>query len=76
MVIKTAATILMKATFIRINHFPRREIRLQAMENHDTFFKVLGKAPMSDTINPTTPKTMEQVPWLVKVFIITEKVRM
>jgi hypothetical protein len=46
------------------------------MENQEIFFKVLGKAPINETINPTTPKTMEQVPWLVNVFIMTEKVRM
>jgi hypothetical protein len=37
---------------------------------------VRGKAPMKLTTNPTTPKTIVQVPWLVMVLKTTVKVRM
>jgi hypothetical protein len=35
---------------------------IHAYENHETFLKVRGSANMKDTIKPTTPNTMEQVP--------------
>lgn len=44
-----------------------------AIDIQYTFPIVRGKAPMKLTTNPTTPKTMVQVPWLVMVLKTTEK---
>lgn len=48
---------------------------LQANESQDIFANVRGSDIKSETISPTIPKTIEQVPWLVRVFMATVKVR-
>lgn len=76
----TDAKILMKAATgstlrqraIHPNRQPGKNIH--AIANHDTFFIVRGREKINERINPTTPNTIEQVPWSVKVFIITVKV--
>lgn len=45
------------------------------MDIHDTFLRVRGMVKMNDTIIPTSPKTIEQVPWLLTVFNMLEKVK-
>ena len=61
------------------HHYPvlliNSRASLQAIASHDTFFIVRGRDNMNESINPTTPKTIEQVPCSVKVFIITVKVK-
>lgn len=44
-------------------------------ESHDIFCRVRGREQMKETTRPTTPKTIEQVPWLVIEFIATVNVR-
>jgi hypothetical protein len=48
---------------------------IHANENHETFLRVLGRANTKDKTKPTTPNTMEHVPWFVRVFIMTVNVR-
>lgn len=47
---------------------------LQVTPSQETIFMVRGKEKIKERTKPTTPKTMEQVPWSVKVFIMTVKV--
>jgi hypothetical protein len=54
--------------------YGRDRIYIQTRESHDIFTRVRGREQMNDTIMPTMPKTIEQVPWLVMVFIATVKV--
>lgn len=44
------------------------------MDNHDIFSRVRGNEQMKEMTMPTMPKTMEQVPWFVMVFMATVKV--
>lgn len=53
---------------------PARMLPKEANESHETLRSVRGRARTKDTTRPTTPKTMEQVPCSVRVFIITVKV--
>lgn len=46
----------------------------QTIDNHDIFSRVRGNEQRKETIMPTMPKTMEQVPWFVMVFMATVKV--
>ena len=52
--------------YIRVNS--------QAIDIQDTFFNVRGIVSAAQSIKPTIPKTMEQVPCSVTVFIISENV--
>ena len=47
---------------------------LQVTASQETFFMVRGKEKIKERTKPTTPNTMEQVPWSVRVFIMTVKV--
>jgi hypothetical protein len=54
-------------------------IKILAAEMVDimkTFPEVRGREAMEHATNPTTPKTMVQVPWSVMVLNVTVKVRM
>lgn len=47
-----------------------------AMDMLDTCFSVRGRQATNEMTKPTTPNTIEQVPWSVMVFIATVNVRM
>lgn len=71
-VIKSAPRILAKAMVISKKLiFAEVSIYLQANENQETLRRVRGKAKMNETIKPTIPNTIEQVPWSVIVSIMT-----
>lgn len=48
---------------------------VQTIDSHDIFSRVRGKEQMKEMTMPTIPKTMEQVPWFVIVFMATVKVK-
>jgi hypothetical protein len=76
MVIRSAARILAKAVIVNKEVVVEGvSIYIQAKDNHETLRRVLGKAQMNETINPTIPNTIEQVPWSVTVSIMTLKVK-
>lgn len=71
-VIKSAPRILAKAMVISKKLILAKvSIYLQAKENQETLRRVRGKAKMNETIKPTIPNTIEQVPWSVIVSIMT-----
>lgn len=77
-VMTTALKILRKARvpwLARGSHHGR-EINgfLQVTASQETFFMVRGKEKIKERTRPTTPNTMEHVPWSVRVFIMTVKV--
>ena len=47
----------------------------EAIAKNDTFFIVRGMVKRVKRTNPTTPKTMLQVPWLVRVFMAMMNVK-
>ena len=46
----------------------------QTSDNQDIFSSVRGKQHKNEMMVPTIPKTSEQVPWLVMVFMATVNV--
>lgn len=48
----------------------------EATDMLDTCFSVRGRQATNEMTKPTTPNTIEQVPWSVMVFMATVNVRM
>lgn len=52
----------------------RAASNLQTSDNQDMLTRVRGSEQKNEMIMPMIPKTIEQVPWSVMVFIATVKV--
>lgn len=62
-VISSAVRILAKAMVVSKKLIAKNvSIYIQANENQETLRRVRGKAKMNETIKPTIPNTIEQVP--------------
>lgn len=65
---------MLKIWSVFCQHDSRVSSNVQTSDNQDMLTRVLGREQMNEMIIPTIPKTMEQVPCSVMVFIATVKV--